>query len=86
MDICKMNEIMYIQYKEWRKGILERQLNLEPCTHDCLCHSARKDFSTFAELSGVIDFDTMLGMEIKYDFYEDSEKDEIERFLRWLSL
>ena len=73
---------MYIQYKEWRKDILERQLNLESCTHDCLCHSARKDFSTFAELSEVIDFDTMLEMEMKYDFYEDSEKDEIERFLK----
>ena len=76
-----MNEIMYIRYKEWRKGILQRQLNLEPCTHDCLYHSAKIDFSTFAELSEVIDFDTMLEMEIKYDFYEDSEKDEIERFL-----
>ena len=82
MDICKMNEIMYVQYKEWRKDVLERQLNLEPCTHDCLYYSAREYFSKFAKLESVIDFDTMLEMETKYDFYEDSEKDEIERFLR----
>lgn len=73
---------MYVQYKEWRKDVLERQLNLESCTHDCLYYSAREDFSTFAELSEVIDFDTMLEMEIKYDFYKDSWKDEIERFLK----
>lgn len=65
---------MYIKYKKWREDVLKRQLNLEMCTHNCLRYSAREDFSTFAELSEVIDFDTMLEMEIEYDFYEDSEK------------
>lgn len=77
-----MNKMMYLKYKEWRKDILEKQLNLIPCTHDCLYYSAREDFSKFAKLESVIDFDTMLELEIKYDFYEDSWKDETERFLK----